>query len=590
MSAPLVLAAGCELLDQQVTTAGAAEELRAEIVDRGGCRWVDVPLEAGVTLADHRAVERRGDGTRVKLDDQRWEISDRSLSGAASARLHLPDLLGGDRVVLEITRERVAEAPPRTLPAGDVRTDEHLTLVVPDGDPQIALYPGGGSSVRVERFLVVPPSEEDRAWPLDAPPEVAVRLQTEPTGAAELVSDPTRQWLRVAASDAPARITVSWEQPDAPTFGERGPYLGDLVVSVDHGEIVWDGDAWVLTQVNGRAVLPDRGALVRALDRRFRYAAMPEPGAPVELRGRAPDWDLAADLRPTLAERAPVGAWPSDPLFPRRLHKARKSGALTPLEATLTVWLYATQLKLDATWALVRPAPEGPGHPASPAGFVRPLVRVTVDGESRWIDPSCTVCAPFEVHPDLEDADALGPQVEHTGPVTPGVLRVSLDGERVAWHAEGPPALLARLRLQSLPDDQRGRALAALVAGAGATLVSVEGLENAGEPIDVVARRGTGPVPDPTTLPTPGADGSAWLSWVGVRELIGANAEPTGEREVAAATLARRDEDGRSVVTLTVRDRLIPPDQRAELDAPWLAEESPAEEPLSRPGDAPAQP
>ncbi|MCA9494499.1 MAG: hypothetical protein KC621_31445, partial [Myxococcales bacterium] len=481
-------------------------------------------------------------------------------------------------------RARVADPAATPLPAGDVRTDEHLTLIVPDGDPQIALYPGGGSSVRVERFLVVPPSDVDRAWPLDAPPESSVRVQTEPAGAAEVASDPTRHWLRVAASDAPARVTLSWEQPDAPTFGERDPDVGELVVSVDHGEIGWDGDAWVLTKVNGRAVMPDRAALVRALDRRFRYAAIPEPGAPVELRGRAPDWDLAADLRPTLLERAPVGTWPADPLFPRRLHKARKTGALTPLEAALTLWLYATQLKLEASWALVRPASRGPGHLASPAGFDHPLVRVTVDGEVRWIDPACTVCAPFEVHPDLEDADAIGPDLTRTGPSTAGVLRVSVDDDRVTWHAEGPPALLARLRLQDLPAEERGRALAAMVAGADATLVSLEGLETAGAPIDVVARRGAGPIPDPTTLPTPGVDGSAWLPWVGVRELHGAAGGPHGTRETEAATL-EREEDG--TARLTVRQRLLSADQLAVLDAPWAP---PPEEPVSRPGDAPDQP
>ncbi len=623
------LAAGCALLAVEArfdaTAEGLVEDLRLEVIDRGGCRWIELELPPGTVLGERRGRERRGDGTRVKLDDTRWEVSERRLDGSGTARLHLPDLLAGDRVKLRVERVHapfdlawtvpaadrvevsvdgdvleVAEGgtgpaelripaggpAPRhdRLPAGDVRVEEHLTLRIPEGDPQLALFPGGGSSVLVQRYLVFPPAAEERGWPLDAPPGAEVRLDVQPEGLAAIESDPAAHRIVVAPSDAPARVTVSWEEPDAPAHGERDPEVAALVVSVDDGEILDDGRGWALVQVHGRPVIPDRATLVRALDRRFRYASMPEPGAPMELRGLDPSWELAAALRPTLSERAPIGAWPSDPLFPRRLQQARRSGALTPLEGTLVLWLYARQLKLDAEWALVRPASRGPGSALSPAGYTSPLLRITLDGETRWIDPTCAVCAPFELPPDLEDADALGPGTRRTGPSTRGRLDVVLDGDRVTWSAEGPPALLLRARLAELPTAERSRALAALVGGAGATLESVEGVEVAGAPIRAVVRRGEGLLPDPTTLPAPGADGSAWLEWIGPRTFTTAGEAPPLRREAGSATLDRTSTGGRTTVSLDVTSRLLPPADLAALSAPEPEPE------VTRPETAPATP
>ena len=172
-------------------------------------------------------------------------------------------------------------------------------------------------------------------------------------------------------------------------------------------------------------------AMIKAIDARFRAASLPEPGAPMELRGREATWDLAAELRPTVLGRSPIGGWPSDPLWPRKLAKARRSAALSPSEAALVMWLYARQLQIDADWAVVRPASSGPGQGPSPAGYNAPALRVRIGADERWIDPACAVCAPFELPPELEGASAIGPGSESTPAPSVGRHEVRVAGDRL---------------------------------------------------------------------------------------------------------------------------------------------------------------
>jgi hypothetical protein len=542
-AAAFVAGPGCGVDLAAVTLAGAGERvtaaLRLEITSDGGCRSIAFPLPAGAVPAEVGAVERRADGTRIRLDATRWSVSARDADGGATLTLAVPDLWARDRVVVTLERAevpaavasawsegRAAPAGPAVAAAQITRRSQVLTLQVPPGDPQLHLHPGGAASSHVDEEVVVAPAEVEQAFVPALPPGAAPALRVEPAGAAALVPLGGVWQVRVAPSEAPARLLLSWDDPACPTHGERGA-LDALTVRADQGRFAWDGDRWALVGVRDEVVLPDRDALIRALDRRFKSAALPEPGLPPELRGAPTDRSTLEALRPLLAARAPtLPPDRADPLFVRPLQQARKSGALTPSEAAAITWLYARQLRFDAHWAFVRPAPsetlpaDAP-EPLSPAGYVAPLVVVALPDGEVWLDPACGACGPFELRPELEGARALSPSGRVRTPApTPGALRVEVEADTVTLEASGPPALRLREALAGVPVADRAAALAARVGGPGAALREVTGIDTGGAPVRVVTTRGDGPVPDPTAPPAPGPDGTVWWDWVGPRAFV----------------------------------------------------------------------
>jgi hypothetical protein len=621
-----VVASDCEVLVaeaevEQLAGGGWLEVSRLEVSASPSCRWVQVPLPPGVDLVDARAHERLGDGTRRKLGPERWETTERSIGDEAVATLHTPDLLSGDRVVLTVTRRidagpiRWSPGPARfaslvhrgvdrekhrtwagdvgaewgvplddgavratvapAAPAGDVRVERRLTLLLPPGDPQVVLYPGGGSRVRVEDFLTAPPAEEIRAWPVDVPRGATVEVTPSPANAAILDG----ATLLIQPSTTPSRIRVAWEEPDAPTYGERDPRWDRLDVEVEGGVVRREGDGWFLHRAAGEVVIPDRSALQRALDARFRALAIPEPGAPMELRSADPSWTTAGMLRDVLLTRATVADWPTaQPLLPRKLHAAVRSGVVSPVEASLVTWLWARQVRLDADWLLVRPATDGPSGPTVLAGYDAALVRITADGEVRWLDPGCTMCAPFEVRPDLEGASVLGAR-DLEGPApTAGLARLEVGARTLRWRLEGPAALELRLWLQEVESGDRAALLAQRLGGPGATLLELDGLPVAGAPIDVLLERGGGLFRDPLAT-GPGAE-TVWWPWVGERIVRweGRRAEPFSLNRAELGY--QRSQDGDVVEErLIVRARMVPVEVARALDQARLSPPEPVPSP-----------
>ena len=538
---PVELGTGCAVVEVAHAVEGAGDRVsahtRLDVVSEGGCARLSFPLPAGAGLGDWKVVERRHDGTRVRLDDTRWEVSLRDPDGDAIATLHVPDLWKLDQV--RVTLERTAvpvdvasawrdgtvpPAAPGLLPAVITHRSRVLTLALPPGNPQLTLHPEGEATSHVDEEVVVGAAEQERGFVVEAPDGVTPVLRAEPSGAATLVPAGTVWQVRVAPSEADARLVLSWDDEASPTHGERGA-LDELTVRLDDGRVRWEGDRWSIEQARDEWILPTRDVLISALDRRFKIAALPEPSIPSELRGAPASDETLADLRPRLAARAATlpdtGA---DPLFVRPLNRARKSGALTPTETALIQWLYARQLRFDAHWALVRPASTetlapGAPDPVSPAGYTAPLLVVVTPEGDRWLDPTCGSCGTFELPPDLQGARVLSPSGRTTTPEpTPGAVRVEVTTDAVVYTAEGPPALLVRRALADATD--RRATLAALVGGVGAELREVSGLDTGGAALRVVTTRGGGLVPDPTALPVPGSDGAWWFDWVGSRVFV----------------------------------------------------------------------
>lgn len=573
---------GCEIVSERTELDG--DVVRTEVTARsdGTCARLRFPLPGGAGTERPGAVERRHDGTRVKLDDTRWSIAPRGPDGSTTATLHVPDLWSKDevRVVMERTHVaadvaaawvagRAPPLPPPPAPAVVTHRSRVLRLVVPPGNLQVALHPDGPASSHVDDTWTVAAGDEDRALVPELPPQVTPTLRAEPPGSAELRATGGVWTVWLPASEAPARVTLSYDDPASPTHGERGE-LDELTVLLDHGTFRWDADRWALVAYDGDAVLPAREALLVGLDRRFKALALPEPGIPLELRHAPPTDDTLAQLRPVLATRAPtLPDLGRDPLFARPLAKARSSGALTPTEAMLVTWLYARQLRFDAWWAFARPAPtetlpvEAP-DPLSPAGYDLPLVLVHTEGGDRWIDPTCGVCGPFELRPSLQGARVLSPGgVTRTPDPVRGALTVDVAADTITVDAEGPAALLLRESLADVPAGDRAAALATALGGPGAQLRSLTGLDTGGAPVHVVLARGDGLVPDPTALPVPGADGAWWFDWIGERTMVTDGPAVPGEHALPGITDRITDRGGRAAHTLEVTERRIPADPGA---------------------------
>lgn len=404
-----------------------------------------------------------------------------------------------------------------------------LELRLPEGgSPQVELVPGRGSTaLQVDRWQLADASSA-RARVVEVPPGARllgaqVEGGTHSRAVANTAGD--QVFLLAAESEDPVFV-VTMELPDAPTCGERRSTddveLVDLRVSGDGAQITQAGRWWRLHSWNDVPLLSERARLIAGLHGRFNRRSIPEPGLPLRLRSRLDGWGLAAEMASALRNRASIEPLPGDPRWPRKLMKARRSGVVTPVEAALIVRAYALQSKMEADWALVRPASEGPGDSLCPLGHDEGLVRIQLDGETRWIDPGCTACAPFEIRPELLGASAIGPWLETTPDPPPGASRVTVtDDSTVTWTLSGPAALELRRWLEDIPLDARETRLAERLAGKSATLSSATGVAEAGADIVVVATAvGADAIPEPADLllPEPRPDGSAFLAWPGPRE------------------------------------------------------------------------
>ncbi len=503
---------------------------------------------------------------------------------------------------------------PSPLTAADppVQATRSLVLNVNGRDPMTALYPGGGSTVDVTWTVEWPEhegdgegdGESDRGWVLPIP---STASDVTIDGEHERRDDSV---LLVARAGESPTHTVRWVEDDAPVYG--GPVSlpnADVSVEVqmDGARIRWQdepwGRAWWVGSLGMRRLVPDRSQLIRALDRRFRRAAIPEPAVPARLRGKAASWELLAALKPELATRAGVADLPVHPLFPRRLIKARRTGALTSVEASLILWLQALQSQVPAAWAIVHPADLGGGWHTSAAGYTEGVVAYQLDGETRFADPACTVCAPFEIRPELHGASMISPIGNRTPPPTEGAARIrDANGQRRV-DLEGPAALTLRRTLASVPTADRERWIATRFGGPEGSVVEVDGLGDRGRPIRIVVASRT--LPDPFSgLPggvVPSDADSGWWIWLGERvwetEVTAGEDSDAPRRHVHEGSLCWTSErvGDRQVETLNVRSRRIAPDLAArvldartqpEVPAPAVDESG---EPEESPVDSPSE-
>jgi hypothetical protein len=546
--------------------ATLVESVRLSVQSDGGCGGLTVDLPPTAEWAGGSGRIRVVDARDVALAGRRWSPEPVDARGHESVRLHLEDLSADDTARVEFVRRwqggftweaagarwsglsgagavdvpaplrrdrtglvwveapqadaRLVVGTPASLdPAAEAaprNVARALVLSAPPGDAQQRLFPGGGSTFTTDLRLEWAPDEgvARRAW-IPLPPAAAFGEPTvQPASAARVQRwSPGRVRVDLPAGEAPIHVALRWTQPDAPVHGTKRSGE-DLLVRAEDGTVIWDGpDTWALTSLHGTDVLPGREALVAGLGWRFFVASLPEPGAPLALRGRPRDLALANALLPELWKRAVVvPELPGDPLHPLKLRRALRSRLVTPLEAALVLAAWARQLGLDAVAIPV--APLGvPAGAVGAAGFEDALVRVVVGSELLWLDPACRACGPGEIRPELGGTPVLGPD----GPaIASGTSRVRVDGDLVDWALTGAAALELRLDLEGVASERRGAWLAERLAGHGASLLSASGIPDAGSDIELRVRCGAGPVYDPTNV-----DPNAPVTWHGTRSFEG---------------------------------------------------------------------
>ncbi len=553
---------GCALVVEEMAVIAVGsdwlESTHLEVAGAPGCPWVDVALPANAALVSWTGRSKLGDGRSQRLGEERFERRVRDVNGVGALRVYLPELIQGDQAILEVSRRwtdgfswepathgaRFAQltgtplavtgltpdgdswwaAPPPAgsratfgvPPTGEAiataaapREDRSIRLQVPPGNPQLTLYPGGGSSTRTELQLTFEAEARDRAWVIPFRPEYdALTWSARPERSARVTQRDDSLLIELASSEAGATVALGWRAPDAATFGEGD---SSLRVAGDGAEIQWESvgarRAWWLASWQEARVLPDRAAYVKALNRRFEIQNIPGVALPTELRGRLPDAAFAEDALATLRSRAGIGRWPQQATWPRKLIRARRSLAYTETEATLVLVGWLRQGGLQADWALAYPAMRGPGWTVSPAGYDRPLVVVSLPDGPRWMDPGCAECGPWEIR-TTSAGSCLGP-AGLDPPMPTGRWEVAVGGGEVRWTLAGAAALALREWLAELPPADREYRLASRLTG-GSELIAVEGLAEAGAPIAIRAT---------TTTTEEDPINSRELGWIGTRAL-----------------------------------------------------------------------
>ncbi|MFZ5481309.1 MAG: hypothetical protein ACOZNI_31405 [Myxococcota bacterium] len=496
-------------VQQTPTEAGVRVVVTAE-AEPIRCRTVTVRADAPVEV-EGRLVAADGFVTRLRgpylraLPGGGWEI------GA-------PELAVGGRVELAVTTAgealtvTVAPAPPVRAEAR--RAEETRTYLLDAKHPEwgfadrargrtrvdarYVLAPGAlvplpeGATVRaaeglapVEGALKATASEASATW--EAPGAAPQGVETIPPGSLTLTS-PGVAWVATAGPG------VAVEEVEG----------GVRFVAPEGGEV-----RWRVASVGGRPVIPDVATFVAGLDARFAAASLPEPAVPFDLKilfrnlgadDRQRAEILLGEVR-ALVDAALPGA---EPLRPRQLNKAWRSGWATSVERGLVLHRMLGQERIAARWVLTGDAPD----PRTLTGYDHLLLRALVDGEPVWIDPACRSCAFGEVSTRWLGKPAVGGADEVPG--APGRLEraLALAGDQfvATFRATGAAALWLREIAGEVEPAQRGARLADALGLPGGTLVEADGFEERGAPVRVKVTSSASPR-DPFAGDTPWSGG-----------------------------------------------------------------------------------
>lgn len=296
-----------------------------------------------------------------------------------------------------------------------------------------------------------------------------------------------------------------WEQPGAAAQGVKQLFPGSFTldvpgarvvgtgsegveVSVSEGKVRWDAPAggtarWRVSTVAGDVVIPDERTYVSGLDWRWSQVSLPEPAPPTSFRASKVPRENAEKLYNAVRTMNLATLPGADPLRPRHLNRAWKSGFGSSVEMALVLDRLVRQQQVASTWVLSGENPD----PITLTGYDRMFALVQLDNVDVPLDPACAVCAFGELSTELAGKAAIGGLA--FSPLQAGTLvrTISLVGTeyRVVARLEGAAALWLREKLYGASGvavtDRVGQALGMV----GATIVKLDGLETLGASITV---------------------------------------------------------------------------------------------------------
>ena len=171
-STALALGLGCMLHTASEPTKGNI--FNATLVAKPTCTHVDVPILPGHQTQLLRLRVKTSKGIR-RLNTERVERKTRDMHGHGWLRVHTPELREGERLKLRYKTvafedDALGLSSPETHQNIVPNTiQRHETIHIPYGDPQVALYPGGGATTEVILETSFAPREDSGVWVLPLP-------------------------------------------------------------------------------------------------------------------------------------------------------------------------------------------------------------------------------------------------------------------------------------------------------------------------------------------------------------------------------------------------------------------------------------
>lgn len=307
-----------------------------------------------------------------------------------------------------------AEGAPQALPA----VTWSARALPGRGDPRASLMQDKG---RIEVQATLTRSGEGPLAATFVLPAAAERVEVHEVGPdgealpASLRRAHRRLW--VVGRPTASRVELRWQEPLADTWGPL-PAPPELLGSTSpilptppDGDVAIDGDgSWRLARlpgVDGAPVelLTSRARLLQELQQRRRVASYPEPAVPAPLRRAPRTWELVEAARAALPERMAIAALDVPPDQLRPLLRARRSGLATEHEAALVLRGWLDQLDIVSEVELLCPTEPK----ITPVHCAHAVLRVTLDGETRVLDPACPSCAAGTQRPELQGTITLQP-------------------------------------------------------------------------------------------------------------------------------------------------------------------------------------
>jgi hypothetical protein len=228
-------------------------------------------------------------------------------------------------------------------------------------------------------------------------------------------------------------------------------------------------------------IIPDIQTWAAGMTERFRTASLPEPAVPVWLRAVEDRALLHQSLFELVQALVDVAIPGQEPLKPRGLNHAWRSGFGSPVEQGLILQRLLNQERFGAFWALTGEKPDL----VTLTGFDA----VVVQSEAGWLDPSCGVCAAGEVSSRYAGkpvvfSDGHTDTLPDTGTLERSLILVDTSFNAV-FVLSGTHAVWLREAVEALDPPAIPNKIATLLGAAGGKILELTGLEEKGASIKV---------------------------------------------------------------------------------------------------------